>query len=103
MTETRPGAILLLMRTPIKTAVLALAFVFTVSAGSLMAQVNWQPVAVQKVPVKVMTGYKKLFAHNKISKAEKSGTGPAVLYRFTIVRKGKTEFVVFDAKGRSQG
>ena len=102
MTGTLRKAILSFMRTFFKSVVLALALAFTVSAGSLMAQAQWQPLAVKKVPANVMTGYRRLFAHNKISKAETSGTGDATLYRFTIVRKGKNEQVVFNAQGQPQ-
>ena len=102
MTGERPGAILSAMRTVFKSIVLALALAFTVSAGSLIAQINWQPVAVQKVPANVMTGYKKLFQRSKITKAETTGTGATALYRFTIQRNGKTSVVTFDATGQPQ-
>ncbi len=92
------------MRTFLKTAVLALAVMLTVSAGSLAAQGkgDWKKVTVSSVPPKVMTGYHKLFSHDKIMKAEKSGTGAGVLYRLTIKRKGKPQEVIFDATGHAQ-
>ena len=92
------------MRAFLKTLVLALAVMLTVSTGSLLAQGNgqWKKIAVAEVPKKVMTGYHKLFAHDKIQKVEKSKSGTDVLYRLTIHRKGKSQEVIFDAKGRAQ-
>jgi hypothetical protein len=92
------------MRTFLKTAVLAIAVMLTVSTGSLLAQGNsqWKKVAIADVPSKVMTGYHKLFAHDRIMKAETAGTGAAAQYRLTIKRKGKPQEVIFDAKGRAQ-
>jgi hypothetical protein len=91
-----------LMRTPLRTLVLAFVMAVTVSAGAFAAAADWTKISVQQVPAKVMTGYQKLFVHTRIMKVEKSGSGPAVLYRMTIQRKGKPEAVIFDAQGRSQ-
>ena len=93
------------MRTPLKALVLALAVVFTVSAGTLAAAAvtDWTSITVKQVPMKVKTSYEKLFAHSRIMKAEKSGSGPTAIYRLTIKRKGKPEAVTFDAQGRTQG
>jgi hypothetical protein len=90
------------MRTFLKTLVLALAVALTMSAGTLASAADWTKISVQKVPHNVMTGYRKLFAHSRIMKAEKSGSGPSVLYRLTIQRKGKPEEVTFDAQGHSK-
>ena len=92
------------MRTSLKAIVLALAVVFTVSTGSAFAAAapQWKKVSVQEVPVQVMTGYRSLFSHSKITKAEKSGTGVNTQYRLTIRRKGKPEAVIFDAQGHAQ-
>ena len=92
------------MRTFFKTLALALVVMLTVSAGSLLAQGNsqWKKVAITEVPRNVMTGYRKLFSHDKIQKAEKSKSGTDVFYRLTIHRKGKSEEVIFDAKGHAQ-
>ena len=94
------------MRSFLKTLVLALVVVFTVSAGSISAQGNgdgqWKKVAFQNLPVKVKTGYRKLFTHSKVSKVEKSGSGATVVYRLTIRRKGKPEVVLFDGQGHSK-
>ena len=89
------------MRFSLKTVVLALAVAFTISTGTALAA-EWSSMPVQKVPPKVMVGYHKLFSHSRILKAEKSGSGPTVLYRLTIQRKGKPEAVLFDAQGHSQ-
>lgn len=91
------------MRTFFRTLALALAVMLTVSTGSLLAQGNsqWKKVAIADLPAKVMTGYHRLFAHDKIQKVEMSKSG-AVMYRLTIHRKGKSQEVIFDAAGRAQ-
>ncbi len=92
------------MRLFLKSTVLALAVVFAVSTGTLSAQGNgpWTRVAYQQLPLAVKTSYQKHYLHTKVTKSEKSGSGPSVMYRLTIHKKGKPQVVLFDAKGKAQ-
>lgn len=90
------------MRT-LKTFVLTLAVALTVCTGSLMAAGpgGWTKVPVQTLPFKIMEGYHRLFSHDKILRAEKSGTGADVRYRLTLHRHGKPKEVLFNAEGQT--
>jgi hypothetical protein len=88
------------MRFP-KTIVAVFVLSLGLSASVLAANADWSKLPVEKVPVKVATGCRRLFAHSRILKAETSGSGVEIRYRLTIKgQKGKPETVFFDAEGR---
>jgi hypothetical protein len=91
------------MRSPLRILVLTIAVLFAVAAAPALAEqpATWRAIAVEKVPRQVLTGQKRLFAHDKITKAEKSGSGSAVRYRLTIDHKGEPTVLVLDAQGKT--
>src|SRR5689334_19650184 len=91
------------MRSLLKSLSLALAFVLTISASTLLAADKWQKIPVKSLPTQVVTGSHKLFGPAKITKAEKSDGTPAE-YRLTIQRrgKGKSQVAIFDARGQAK-
>jgi hypothetical protein len=93
------------MRLTLKVITLAVAVLFVLSSGTALAQTDkakrqWEPIAVSALPMKVYTGHHRLFAHDKITKVEKStSTAEQTLYRLTTQRKGQPTTMVFDASG----
>lgn len=91
------------MRSPLRIFVLTMAVLFAVTAAPALADqpATWRAIAIQKIPRQVLTGQKRLFAHDKITRAEKSGSGSAVRYRLTISHKGAPMVLVLDAQGKT--
>jgi len=90
------------MRSLIRAAFVAISVAFAVPALPALAQNppaarTWAVVDIKDLPDKVVASQKKVFASSKITKAERSGTGAAMVYRLTM--SGKVKEATFTAAG----
>jgi hypothetical protein len=93
------------MRSSFRAVVVAVALLFAIPVMPAIAQsskkadkVSWTTIPLQKVPLKVVLGERRLFPNAKIIRVEQSGTGDAALYRFKLT--GKKKDSTFTAEGR---